>query len=314
MPASRTAERLRRLLAVVPYVVRHPGTPARELATLFGVAEAELLTDLNLLFLTGLPPYGPGDLVEVDIDDEGRVWIRMADHFSRPVRLTRTEALSLYLRGKEILGAEGVEEQPALASALGKIEEALGAEALGELRAEVGEGGVAGPLSAVRDAVAGRESIEIEYYSATRDELTKRTIDPEQVFSAIGNWYLVAWDRSADDERMFRVDRIRSVRPTGQRFDPRGLAGAGRDLYTPTAEDTRVRLRLRPGARWVAEYYHVEDTAEHEHSLDVTLPTKDLTWVTKLILRLAGQVEVLEPEELRDRSREVAERTLERYA
>jgi proteasome accessory factor C len=313
VPPSKTAERLRRLLAVVPHAVRHPGTPVGELARIFDVDEQELLADLNLLFLTGLPPYGPGDLIEVDID-EGRVWIRMADHFSRPVRLTRGEAMSLYLRGTELLGAPGLTEAEALRSALEKIGERLGRDTLGDLRVEVGDAGrEGGPLGAIRRAVAADERIEIDHYSAARDTVTTRRIDPEQVFSALGNWYVVAWDHLADAERMFRVDRIREVRPTGENFEPRGLLGHGRDLYTPTAEDITVRLRLGPGARWVGEYYLVEEAAERDGALEVAFPTKDLAWVAKLILRLGGQAEVLAPPELARLTRDLAERTLSLY-
>jgi len=314
--ASKTAQRLRRLLSVVPYVVRHPGTPVADLSKLFEVSEAEILADLNLLFLTGLPPYGPGDLIEVDMDDESRVWIRMADYFSRPVRLTRAEALALYLRGTELLGAGGVGEADALDAALKKIAEALGSEALGELRVDVGDQSstaATGPLEKVRRGVAERRSLEIEYYSANRDEISTRTIDPEHVFSALGNWYVVAWDRTAEGERLFRLDRIRKAGITKQRFEPRGLIGQGRDLYTRSSEDQDVRLRLGPRARWVAEYYVVTEAEEREGWLEVTLPTKDLAWAAKLVLRLGGEARVLEPEELRSLTRDLAARTLERY-
>ena len=116
----RASIRLRRLLAAVPYIIRHPGVRVSEVASLFGLAERDLLQDLNLLFMSGLPPYGPGDLIDVDVA-EGRVWIGMADYFARPVRLTRSEALALYLKGKALLGAPGLEEAPALRSALDKL-------------------------------------------------------------------------------------------------------------------------------------------------------------------------------------------------
>src|SRR5687768_8314409 len=135
-PSAKASTRLQRLLAVVPYVVRHPGTPLQELARLFDVEERELVQDLNLLFVTGLPPYGPGDLIDVEIE-EGRVWISMADYFSRPVRLTRSEALALYVRGKAVAGAPGLEEASALTSALAKIEAGLGPGELGELAGRV---------------------------------------------------------------------------------------------------------------------------------------------------------------------------------
>ncbi|MDQ4004683.1 MAG: WYL domain-containing protein [Actinomycetota bacterium] len=296
----------------MPYVVSNPGTPVQDLSKLFDVSEADLLDDLNLLFLTGLPPYGPGDLIEVDIDDERRVWIRMADYFSRPVRLTREEGLALYLRMHEILGTGGLEEAAALRAALAKLADALGAEAL-EQAVEVAEGGSGGPLGAVRAAAAGHKRIEIEYYSATGDELTTRAIDPEQVFSALGNWYVAAWDHGADAERLFRVDRIREVREMGETFEPRGLAGAGRDLYTGSEEDVEVRLRLGPGVRWVAEYYVVSESRDSDGSLEVTLPTKSLAWVPKLVLRLGGAARVLGPDELRTATRELAHEALTRY-
>ncbi|HVM11279.1 MAG TPA: WYL domain-containing protein [Actinomycetota bacterium] len=314
MPPGRTAERLRRLLALVPYVVRNPGTSVAELAELFGTTREALTSDLNLLLFTGLPPYSPGDLIEVEIE-EGRVWIRMADYFSRPLRLTRAEALSLYLRGAELSGAPGLEEAQALRSALEKLRDALGPETLGELTAEVeGEDADgAGPLPAIRAAVAARERIEIDHYSIGRDELTTRRIDPEEVFPALGRWYVVAWCHMVDGERLFRVDRIREARPTGERFEPRGLLGQGRPLYSPSQQDRMVRLRLGPRARWVAEYYATDDEREVDGRLEISLPTKDLGWVAKLVLRLGGDVEVAEPPELGQLARDVAQATLALY-
>jgi predicted DNA-binding transcriptional regulator YafY len=313
VPPSRTAERLRRLLVIVPYVIAHPGTPIDELTRLFGITEAELTADLQLLFMTGLPPYTPDALIEAEWES-GRVEIRMADYFSRPVRLTRPEALALYLKGTQLLGTAGLPEAEALRSALHKLAERLGPENLEGLQAEVEKaGGLAQHLGAVREAAAARERIEIDYYSASRDEDTTRQIDPEQVFSAMGNWYVVAWCHRARGERMFRVDRVRGVRPTGERFEPRGLLGAGRELYTPTREDVRVRLRLGPSARWVAEYYAMERVQERRGGVEVTFPTKDLAWVAKLVLRLGGEARILAPQELVELTRRTARETLARY-
>lgn len=311
MPPSKVARRIERMLAIVPYVIRHPGTTLEELGRLFDVDPRSLTRDLNLLFMTGLPPYDPGNLIEVDIED-GRVWIGMADYFERPVRLTRAEALALYLKGTVFLGAQGLTEAEALRSALDKLKEHFG-ETLGDLPIEAGEGKPSGPLDAVRGAVDRAETLEVDYYSASRDEVTTRRIDPEHVFSALGNWYAVAWDHLRDGERLFRIDRIREARRTGEGFEQRGLAGPGRPLYTPTDRDVAVRLRLGPGARWVAEYYEVVEGEERDGRLEVTLPTPDLTWVAKLILRVGKEIEVLDPPELRDLSRRMAEETLARY-
>jgi proteasome accessory factor C len=314
--AARASERLRRLLVMVPYLVRHPGTRIADISRLFGVTEEELTSDLNLLFVSGLPPYGPGDLIGVDLAD-GRVWIDMADYFDRPLRLTRAEALALYLRGTALAGTPGLSEATALASALRKLGERLGPESLGELaqRVEAAKGArPAETLDAIRGAVRDRERLLIEYYSASSAETTTRKIDPEEAFFAIGNWYVVAWDHRSGEERLFRADRIKSVRHTRQRFEARGLVGLGRPLYTPTGTDVPVRLLLHPSARWVAEYYEILGSTERgSGDLEVVMPASRLEWVARLVLRLSGEAQVIGPSQLKEQVRDLAVRTRKRY-
>ena len=313
---EKASERLRRLLTVVPYLVRNQGTKVADAAELFGMSEAELLADLDLLFVSGLPPYGPGDLIDVDIQ-EGRIWIGMADYFGRPLGLTRSEALAIYLRGTGLAGAPGLEEAPALSSALGRLADALGPEALGGLPDRVGstqDGWTPDTLGELRRAASRRERLRIEYYAASGAETTEREIDPEEVFFAIGNWYVTAWDHRSGSERLFRADRIHATTGTGERFEPRGLQGAGRPLYTPGRDDVRVVLRLGPEARWVAEYYEtVREVELDDGRLEVELPAGRLEWLERLLLRVWPDAEVVEPADLNDRVRELASRTRERY-
>jgi proteasome accessory factor C len=301
---------------VVPYLVQHPGTAVSEATALFGLSEAELLDDLGLLFVSGLPPYGPGDLIDVDVQD-GRIWIGMADYFARPLRLTRAEALALYLRGTALANTPGLEEAPALTSALAKLAEGLGPDTLGGLPGRVAVAGTEVPvesLGPLRRAAERHERLRIEYTAASTAETTTRQIDPEEVFLADGNWYVAAWDHRSDAERLFRADRIRSVEPTGERFEPRGLEGAGRSLYTRDAQDVEVRLRLSPEARWVAEYYETTDVEELEAGwLEVALPARRLEWLERLLLRLGPEASVVSPQTLKDRVRELAGRTRKHY-
>ena len=300
---SRAARRVGRLLSMVPYVLEHPGTRVSELASLFGGTEEEVLADLDVLFVTGLPPYGPADLVEVEVD-EGRVWISMADHFARPLRLTRGEALSLYLRGRSALEVGGAVEAPALASALAKLEHELGDETIASLAAivEAGDGSAAGPeeqelLAQLRGALERRERLELEYYTASRDEVTTRTIEPEAIFLQLGAWYVNAWDGDAGDVRTFRVDRIKRVTPTGATYEPRETAEPA--LGAPNGTE-QVRLRLEPEARWVSEYYDAEPIAMPDGSVEVEIGVADLAWAAKLVLRLGSSAQIVSPDELRD--------------
>jgi proteasome accessory factor C len=304
------------MLTIVPYLVQHPGTSVQEASRLFDVAPAELRRDLELLFLSGLPPYGPGDLIDVEIDEEDRITIRMADQFARPLRLTRQEGLAVALRAIELLATPGVEEAPALASALEKLRAALGPEVVGEAERIAVAGGGRAPthLADVREAARDRRRLRIDYLAASTGELTSRRIDPEEVFAWLGHWYVAAWDVDADQERLFRIDRIRSAEPTAETFTPRGLRGLGRELYTATSQDLPVRLRLGPSARWVTEYYATTQIRELAGgSVEVTLPVRRLERAARLVLRLGPDAEVLDPPELVERVREVARATLARY-
>jgi proteasome accessory factor C len=305
------------MLVIVPYLVQHPGTSLASAAEIFDVPGEQLRRDLDLLFMSGLPPYGPGDLIDVDVDEDGGVWISMADHFARPLRLTRPEALAVYLRATELLATPGIPDAPALASALAKLRGALGTDTLGDAAGI--EGAVTGSapahLDALRAAAAGLRRIRIDYTAASTGERSVREVEPEAVFASAGHWYVVAWDVAADGERLFRADRVSAVEESGDRFAPRGLEGAGRQLYTAGDQDLAVRLLLRPAARWVAEYYVTDDVvARPDGTVEATLPARQTGWIAKLLLRLGPDAEVLDPPELRAEISQIAAAALDRYS
>ncbi|MEX0984216.1 MAG: WYL domain-containing protein [Actinomycetota bacterium] len=304
-----TAERLGRILVVVPYLVKHPGTTLGEAARLFDVPASRLRRDLELVQMAGLPPYLPGDLIDVEIDDDDTVWVRMAEHFGRPLRLTRQEALAVRLRAAELLATPGVPEVVELASAVAKLDGALGESAL----VSAGGGEAPARLEAVRAAVEHRARVTIAYVDAAGDR-SDRTVDPEAVFADMGSWYVVVWDTGAGGERLLRVDRILDLRETGENFTARGLRGAGRPLYTPGPRDVSVRLRLSANARWVTEYYATTRSEElGQGAVETTLLTGDLGQIARLLLRLGPDAEALDPPELPDLVRDLASRALAPY-
>src|SRR5204862_1591285 len=189
--SATTAERLGRMLVIVPYLVQHPGTSLQSASGIFDVPRDQLRRDLDLLFLSGLPPYGPGDLIDVEVDEDGGIWISMAEQFARPLRLTRREALAVEVRATELLATPGVPQAPALESALGRLRQALGETTAGIEGA--GRGTPPPFLDEVREAADEHRRLLVEYVAASSTARTRRTIDPESVFSSLGNWYVAAW-------------------------------------------------------------------------------------------------------------------------
>jgi proteasome accessory factor C len=299
---------IQRILALVPWIVAHPGSPKSDIAKRFGITPDQLDDDLALVLMIGVPPYSPGDYLDVEEDDEEGITIRLADPFRRPLRLAPAEGLALLAAGRALLAVPGSDPQGPLATALDKLEHALD---LPDLVVDVGE---PANLALVRDAAAHNKRIEIEYWSGGRDEVTTRVIDPGVVFFATGEWYVGAYCHRARDERMFRVDRIRSVRTTGETFEPGATDLEAGETYTPRPTDTRVTLRLQPEAAWVAEAYPTESVTERgDGSLEIVLAVSEQAWLERLLLRLGPEAELLAPESLRSVATTAAQRILGVY-
>jgi proteasome accessory factor C len=291
----------------VPWIVAHPGAPKREIAQRFDITESQLEDDLALVLMIGVPPYSPGDYLDV-IDDGEHVTIRLADYFRRPLQLTPAEGLALLAAGRALLAVPGSDAHGPLATALEKLEQALD---LPDLVVDVGRPDL---LDVVRDAAASHERIEIEYWSAGRDDITTRVVDPDVVFFATGEWYLGAYCHRARDERMFRVDRIRAVRGTGEHFEAGATAFEAGEVFRPRADDDRVTLALAPAAAWVAEAYPTESVTERaDGSLEIVLAVSERAWLERLLLRLGPEARVVAPEALRSVAAEAAQRILRCY-
>ena len=315
-PRAHSGVRLQRMLALVPWILANPGSTLPEIAERFEIDERELECDLELLPMCGLPPYTADRLIDVWVGDDGAVSIRLAEYFERPLRLTPAEGLALLAAGRALLAVPGSDRGGPLATALEKLERALGAT--GSVAVHVGS---ADHLDALRGATSAGERVELDYYSFARDEMTTRVVDPERVFNAGGAWYLAGHCFRADAGRVFRVDRVRAVRPAGRQVDThpspaeKEASGAGGLVYRAGPDDLRVRILLEPEAAWVAESLPVESRkARAGRRLEVVLAVSGDAFLERLLLSLGSSATVLGPPEASDLVSAAAQRVLARYS
>jgi proteasome accessory factor C len=307
---ATSADRLGRLLNLVPYFLARPGIDLAQAAADLDVTERQLREDLELLWVCGLPGYGPGDLIDMALDGD-RVTITYDAGIDRPLRLTPDEALALVVALRMLAETPGTGERDAIERALAKIESAAGdlADAPVAVRLPGAVAPLAGAsagdddrLSTIRSAVERRRALRITYYTATRDETTERVVDPMRVLVVAGHSYLEAWCRRAEAVRLFRVDRIDGMvelaepaQPPPQ-AQPHDLDGG---VFHPTPDLPLFTLRVGRGGRWITEYYPCEEIVEEspEHWL-VSLRAADLGWARRLVLGLGPEVAVVSPPEL----------------
>jgi proteasome accessory factor C len=323
-PDASAAGRLQRLLALVPWVMNHPDPTVEGVCARFNMTREQLLADLELLFVSGVPPYGPGDLIEAWVDGD-RVHIGLADYFARTPRLTWREAAGLYLAGRALAALPALDEQGALTRALAKLEEVLPADQLRrvqELSSKVTVELDGDPVERERRAaltratLAGRRVL-IEYYSGSRAELTTRKVDPWLVYTASGHWYLTGWCHRAGGERLFRIDRVVSVEPTDEPFErPDGFDAAayGDPAQGVLESDLECELDLASDAEWLADYVPILARERRpDGRLRVRLAVQELSWIVRQVLRLAPDAEPVAPPELRVAVATATRRALARY-
>ena len=292
MARTSADDRLRRLLAIVPWVASNDGPKVVDVCARFGVTQAELLADVDLLQYCGVYPFTADVLMEVRLEGD-RIWIQYADWFNRPLRLTPEEALTLVASGRALLAVPGHDPDGPLARGLAKLADALEVDA--DEAIEVHLGNVpAGMLETLRGAVAGNRQVELDYYTYGRDARTRRVIDPWDVYAAEGEWYVQSFCHAAQAERLFRLDRIRAVSVLDTTFAPPAELPPRRVFAAEEATDLLV-LDLEPWARWVAGQYPMESVAElGEGRLRVTMRIAEQAWLERLLLRLGRAATVVE--------------------
>ncbi len=300
MSAGGVTERLPRLLSLVPYLQARPGIPVAEAAADFGITERQLRRDLELLWMCGLPGYGPGDLIDLSFSGDTVSVISDAG-MGRPLRLTTAEATALLVALRTLAEMPGVVDTAAVRRATAKIERAVGDAGPGQVAIDVTREEEAA-TAAVRDALTSGRAMRIVYYTAGRDAVSQRTIDPMRLLIVDGRGYLEAWCRKAEGVRLFRLDRVEDVAVLDEPAEPPPDAeptDVSAGAYRPRADHASAVLLLEPGALWVSEYYPVEEAVEQpDGRLRVLLRFADPAWLVRLVLGLGGGATVLAPPEL----------------
>jgi proteasome accessory factor C len=315
-PAARKPDprdRLRRVLFLVPYAVRHPGIPVKELARKCGCGEKEILEDLDFLLGVGSPPFAPDDFLDLYVEGE-RVYVALHQSFSRPPRFTESEAAAL-AAAAQALGGEGRERAlEALRESVPRDRRASFDELVGRIYAGAppAKGSVLGRL---QRAIAERRAVRIAHHSATRAVETDRVVHPYTLAQRFGHWYLYGLDPARGRALAFRLDRVRECALLDQRFDPPGEADLARARLFSEAEGEPPRVRVGPtAAPWAIARPGVRLVERTERGgAVVELPGATAEWATRFALSLGGDAEVVAPAAAQRHFAEAVRRTLQRY-
>ncbi|RME27448.1 MAG: WYL domain-containing protein, partial [Deltaproteobacteria bacterium] len=224
---SLTAERrIRNALFVIPFVERNREVDVEDLARRLDMPVEQLLQELDELCMVGTYPFSPDNYVEI-YEEGGKVKVALHQNFNRMPRLSLPEALALAVAAGPF-SDEGVSGSLATATrvTLDKIRKALPEGLHGvidQLSARVAvefESGIESQLEGIQKAIDERLELELEYYAANRDSVTRRVVRPYALLQRKGHWYMVGWCSMRKEPRVFRLSRIYSLEVSDRIFDP----------------------------------------------------------------------------------------------
>ena len=301
---ENAAVRAIRLLDLVPYIVAHPGISITELAKEFSISRDEVLKDLNLLFLCGLPGYTPLELIDISFDEESVV-IRDPQNLAAPRNLNESEALiaRIALAALEESTPRTAAAYPQIVALREKIAKAFSSSipasaitfTLDKERAT---------LEAIEGAIKQELDLEITYNNVTKDSSSRRSITPISIIAEDKRTLLSAYCHSAKALRTFNLAQISEV-STKARIVRADLER----LEDSRGSSAEVIIKSEDSSFLSENASSLKELSKSRYQIDIFQPE----WIVRSVLAGADSIELAKPLELRAEIVERAMRALMAY-
>ena len=280
------AARAIRLIDLVPYLHNHPGVSLKDVAAEFNVSIPELLKDLDLLFMCGLPGYTPLELIDLSVED-GIVSLREPQNLGAPRRFSQTEALVIRVALsalEDLLPPSKVEKVRALRKKFTRLfANEIPNDAL------YFEGDVERTkMNVLREAISSEKKLLISYFNPVKSEVTERKISVIKVATETNRTLIDAWCDSSHAVRTFNLANIRSISITAD-----DATSNFSDLSTDSTYAASIRVSTK------SDFYQKNQDQLVADRDKFTVNIFQSEWLIRSALSESGVLEVLSPKELR---------------
>ena len=303
MVKGLSQNQVERLLDLVPYLTANPGVSLDTIAKDFSTTKANVLDDLNTLWMCGLPGYTPLELIDLSFDT-GYVTIRNADVLSKPRKLSSSE-ISAVIVGLSILRESIPESNPnyeSLSELITRLTSTSNIPAPVSLSSDVAPA----VRSIAEKAIKSQGNMRILYHSFNKDIESSREIHPLSFQIIEGREYLESYCHESADFRLFRLDRIKEA----------VLASKKESISVPLHKEVisqEFSIKILENARKVSETFHIDVHADVSPSDVYLCNAFNDDWIVRTICSLEASAIVSEPSDLRKSISTRAEKALSLY-
>ena len=162
-------------------------------------------------------------------------------------------------------------------------------------------------IEIIQSAIERRKQLEFRYYAPSGE--STRAIEPYYLVFKWSSWYVWGWCTAREDFRLFKLNRMDDVTETNRRFDCRSvpLPDLSNEKIFPGG--ISVKALFAPDMKWrlVEEFGPRCFSEADDGRLFFTADYTDMDNLVSWLLTFGTKAEVLEPAEVRDRIRHIAE-------
>lgn len=319
LPSSKFQE----VLTLIRLASRDEGVTFEELAEGAGIPRKKAMEYLECLPAIAIPPEGPDDILDFEIEGDGRIRVYYPLRLNLPMDLGEQDVLALRLA--LLWGAEhSVIEAETAESILAKVEtrrsglvSSIEIDGVEVHYPQAVDGKANLPI--LRKALEESRILRINYFSKARGFTSERRVRPHRLVTSEGFWYLRGWQEEMEFSeagwRSFRVDRIESAEATEETFDPNRLPDLDRaETLFWFEEERTVETSTRfaaDSARYIREAFPTSEVLEEEDGgLTLIHEVVGFPYYRTFILGFGGDATAIAPGVFREGIRTTLEEIL----
>lgn len=278
---------------------------AAELAAEFEVSPRTIYRDLDALSQAGIPIY----------TCQGRNGgIKLVDSFVLNKSLLSQEEQNEILTA--LHGLKAV-QYPEAEKVLTKLSAVFGKKSIDWIMVDFSAWGPAkqDAFAKIKEAIINRKIISFTYYN-THGEKTIRTVEPLQLWFKSRAWYLRAFCRNKQSQRLFKLNRIKDISLLPEDFarqpEKENPPMLDFDRMNPGVEIT-MKIHPTQAYRVYDEFEESQITRHADGSFTVRFSCQEDEWVYGFILSYGMHAEVIKPPQIRKIVQERLQKTLALY-
>ena len=296
-----------RLIGILSILLQEEKTTAPELAERFEVSRRTINRDIEDLCKAGIP-------IKTAQGTGGGISIMDGYRMDRTILTSKDMQMILAgLRSLDSVSGSSYYVQLMEKIQTGSSEYISGRDSILIDLSSWYKGSLAPKIATIQDSIENRHILEFYYYAPSGE--SKRSIEPYYIVFKWTSWYVYGWCLKRKDYRLFKLNRMDQVKETVNDFECRNAPIPDLTAELRFPREIVLKALFAPEMKWrlVEEFGANCYEVQEDGRLLLTRDYSDMENLTMWMLTFGDKVEVLEPIEVREKLKNMAESMLKIY-